>query len=93
MLNFYYGEECPHCHHMIPIVDKLIGEGRHIEKLETWHNEHNAKAFEKADGGRCGGVPFFHNTETDQFICGAADEARIRAWAQWVVTDSSSTSA
>ena len=51
MLNFYYGEECPHCHHMMPLVDKLIGEGREIQKFETWHNEEHAAMLEKADGG------------------------------------------
>ena len=66
---------------MMPIVDKLIGEGKEIAKLETWHNEENSGKLEKADGGRCGGVPFFHNTDTDQFICGAANESRIRDWA------------
>ncbi|TAL50996.1 hypothetical protein EPN81_01180 [Patescibacteria group bacterium] len=66
---------------MMPIVDKLIGEGKEITKLETWHNEENAGKLEKVDAGRCGGVPFFHNTGTDQFICGSTDEARIRDWA------------
>ncbi|NQV90230.1 hypothetical protein HQ487_02380 [Candidatus Uhrbacteria bacterium] len=81
MLNFYYGEECPHCHHMLPIVDKLISEGIEVAKLETWHNDANAKLLDGVDRGRCGGVPFFHNTETDQFICGSSTEERIRAWA------------
>ncbi|MBI4592166.1 hypothetical protein HY733_01845 [Candidatus Uhrbacteria bacterium] len=66
---------------MMPIVDKLIGEGKEIHKFETWHNEENAGKLEKADEGRCGGVPFFHNTDTNQFICGATDEARVRDWA------------
>jgi len=82
MLYFYYGEECPHCHKMMPIVDKLIEEGIKIEKLETWHNEENANKFEGVDKGRCGGVPFFHNDENDQFICGATSEDRVRAWTE-----------
>ncbi len=80
MRYFFYGNECPHCHEMLPIVDKLISEGVVIEKRETWHNEHNAKQLEKADGGKCGGVPFFWNDETKDWICGVADEKRIRAW-------------
>lgn len=82
MLYFYYGEECPHCHNMMPIVDKLIAEGIEIQKLETWHNEENSKKHETVDGGRCGGVPFFHNDEKDQYICGATTEERIRLWAE-----------
>ncbi|MFA4846078.1 MAG: hypothetical protein WC654_05975 [Patescibacteria group bacterium] len=81
MLYFYYGEECPHCHQMLPIVDKLIKKGIVIEKRETWHNEENAKQLEKVDGGKCGGVPFFWNDDSEQFICGAASEDRIEDWA------------
>ena len=81
MLYFYYGEECPHCHHMMPLIDKLIEEGKVIEKRETWHNEENAHQFEQADNGKCGGVPFFVNTDSGQFICGATTEERVRAWA------------
>lgn len=66
---------------MMPLVDKLIEEGTNIEKFETWHNDENASRLEKADGGRCGGVPFFHNTDTNDVICGATSEEHIRAWA------------
>ncbi len=81
MLYFYYGEECPHCHHMMPLIDKLIEEGKEIQKKETWHNEEHAQQFEKADNGKCGGVPFFLNTDSGQSICGATTEERVRAWA------------
>ncbi|MBI2473527.1 hypothetical protein HYV70_03175 [Candidatus Uhrbacteria bacterium] len=81
MLYFYYGEECPHCHHMMPLIDKLIEEGKEIQKKETWHSEENAQHFEKADNGKCGGVPFFLNTDSGQSICGATTEERVRAWA------------
>jgi thiol-disulfide isomerase/thioredoxin len=81
MLYFYYGEECPHCHDAMPLVDKLIEEGTKIEKLETWHNEANAKQLEVADGGKCGGVPFFINDESGEWICGATSEEMLRKWA------------
>ncbi len=80
-LSFYYGEECQHCHVMLPLVDKLIAEGFVIEKFETWHNEDNAEQLIKADRGLCGGVPFMINTDSHQFICGATDEKTLRAWA------------
>lgn len=81
MLYFYYGAECAHCHDVMPIVDKLIGDGIKIVKLETWHNEENAEKYQSFDDGKCGGVPFFINTESGEWICGAADEDRIREWA------------
>lgn len=82
MRYFYYGEECPHCHNMMPIVDALISEGIEIEKRETWHNKENAKQLEAVDDGKCGGVPFFYNEESKQFICGSTSEDRVRAWAK-----------
>jgi hypothetical protein len=66
---------------MMPVVDKLIAEGVAIEKREVWHNEENAKEMEQMDKGLCGGVPFFYNSESKQFICGSADEKELRAWA------------
>lgn len=82
MLYFFYGEECTHCHVMMPIVDKLIEEGVKIKKYETWHNEENAKLFEEKDRGTCGGVPFFYNDETKKSICGEASEKEVRDWAK-----------
>lgn len=78
MIIEYYGETCPHCVKMMPIVDKLIAEGVKIEKKETWNNEENAKEFEGHDKGRCGGVPFFINPKTDEFICGSTSEEELR---------------
>lgn len=77
----FYGEECPHCHTMMPAVDKLIQEGFDIKKVETWHNEENATLQKKVDTGLCGGVPFFFNEENKQWICGATDEETLRKWA------------
>ena len=81
MLLEFYGAECPHCLRMMPIVDKLVAEGIKIEKKETWHNETHAKEMEKYDRGFCGGVPFFFNTDSKEWICGGTDEKTLRAWA------------
>lgn len=78
----FYGAECPHCVTMMPMVDKLIEEGVAIEKFETWHNEANAEKMKEYDRGLCGGVPFFYNTDSKQFICGETDEETIRKWAK-----------
>jgi len=81
MRYFFYGEECPHCHTMMPIMDKLISEGIEISKLETWHNSENATLFETKDKGLCGGVPFCFNDETGKSICGEVSEEETRKWA------------
>ncbi len=81
MRYFFYGDGCPHCHDVMPFVDKLIEEGEKIEKLETWKNEENAKKLEEIDNGKCGGVPFFYNEESKAFICGSTTEENIRKWA------------
>ena len=80
MKYFFYGTECPHCHTMLPIVEKLNKEGHKIEILETWHNEENAKKLETFDTGLCGGVPFFYNATTKKFICGETTEEHVREW-------------
>ena len=77
----FYGAECGHCLKMMPMIDALIKEGIAIEKLETWHDEVNAEKMTSFDRGLCGGVPFFYNTESKQFICGEANEKTVRAWA------------
>ncbi|MDP3696424.1 MAG: thioredoxin family protein [Candidatus Taylorbacteria bacterium] len=82
MLLFFYGEECSHCHKMLPLVAKLEEEtGAKIEKYEVWHNEENKNKLEEYDKGLCGGVPFFFNTETKAHICGAVDYDVLQKWA------------
>jgi len=79
MLLEFYGEECPHCVRMKPLVERLEKEeGVILEKYEVWHNEENKKKMIVADGGRCGGVPFFLNTETQKFICGGASYEELK---------------
>lgn len=71
----------------MPTVDALIAEGFPIQKMETWKNEENAKLAEEKDCGKCGGVPFFYNDESEQWICGSAEEAVIRTWASGGMVD------
>lgn len=78
----FYGTECPHCVRMAPLVEKLRGEGFAVEQFETWHDARNAEKLAEYDRGLCGGVPFFFNTESGKWICGAADYARLKAWAE-----------
>ena len=81
-LIMFYGTECPHCHVMVPLVERLEKEtGVRVERLEVWHNEENAKLVETFDKGLCGGVPFFFNTKTRAFVCGEASYDELKKWA------------
>lgn len=79
----FYGDTCPHCIEMKPLVEQLEKElGITVEKYEVWNNEENAKKMMEADCDRCGGVPFFLNTATNKFLCGSAEYEALKAWAQ-----------
>ena len=81
MLIEFYGKECPQCIDMEKIVARVEKEeGVKIERRETWYNDENNKQFEECDKGRCGGVPFFINTDNDKFICGEATYEELKAW-------------
>ena len=68
---------------MKPLVEEVEKElGLKVEKLEVWNDEENLKKLEAVDNGRCGGVPFFYNDETDEFICGSANKEKLIAWAK-----------
>lgn len=78
----FYGDECPHCDNMEPKVKELEEkEDVEVEQLEVWHNEENAEKMNELDDGKCGGVPFFYNTESDEWICGETDTETLRKWA------------
>ncbi len=82
----FYGETCPHCMSMKPIVASIEEEtGAKLDKLEVWNNEENARKMEshyELIGEACGGlpgVPAFVNVDTKQALCGAHDKADIIA--------------
>jgi len=78
----FYGKECPHCQSMEPLIERLKQEeGLHILKLEVWHNEENATLMREYDKSRCGGVPFFYNTKTGKWLCGAVSYEKLKEWA------------
>lgn len=79
----FYGETCPHCISMKPRVEQLETEmNLQVEKFEVWNNEENAEKMKEYDTGLCGGVPFFFNTDSKQFICGGVDYETLKRWAQ-----------
>lgn len=83
MLLEFYGETCPHCIAMKPLVAKVEKSlGVEIKKFEVWNDEKNAAKMAEYDKGLCGGVPFYYNTDSKQFICGSSDEKTFTAWAK-----------
>jgi thiol-disulfide isomerase/thioredoxin len=79
----FYGETCPHCENMEPKIEQLKEEEDvEIEKKEVWNDQENAEKMKELDDGRCGGVPFFINTESGEFICGEADLETLKNWAR-----------
>jgi thiol-disulfide isomerase/thioredoxin len=72
----FYGEECPHCKKMIPIIQQVENEtGIAFLKLEVWHNDTNQEhmSMHASDIERdCGlvGVPTFLSTKTNKSVCG-----------------------
>ena len=71
MLIEFYGEECPHCIKLKPLIERLEKEeGAKVERRETWHDQENEKLRQEHDKGLCGGVPFLINTVSGKFVCG-----------------------
>ena len=78
----FFGDGCPHCEKMEPKVEKLEEqEDVSVDQLEVWNDQGNAEKQKELDNGKCGGVPFFYNTESEEFICGETDMENLRKWA------------
>jgi thiol-disulfide isomerase/thioredoxin len=59
---FFYGEECPHCHNVMPFIQNLSKKYPDVDFriLETWHNETNQElsvSMHKKLGIQSAGVP------------------------------------
>jgi thiol-disulfide isomerase/thioredoxin len=59
---FFYGEECPHCHNVMPFIQNLSKKYQDVDFLilETWHNETNnalSQQLNKKLGIQNAGVP------------------------------------
>jgi thiol-disulfide isomerase/thioredoxin len=59
---FFYGEECPHCHNVLPFIRNLSTKYPDVDFviLETWHNETNNALFNSFNqklGLKDSGVP------------------------------------
>ena len=61
-IYFFYGEECPHCHTIMPFVENMTRKypEADIRILEVWHNQTNQKIYQEANsaaGIKWPGVP------------------------------------
>ena len=59
---FFYGEECPHCHNVMPFIQNISKKYPDVDFriLETWHNETNqalSLSLHKKLGIQSAGVP------------------------------------
>ncbi|MDA1334538.1 MAG: hypothetical protein O2794_00785 [bacterium] len=79
MIYEFYGEECPHCLQMKPLIERLKTEdGVEVESYEVWHDENNANKLHQYDKSFCGGVPFYYNSETTKWICGETSYEELK---------------
>jgi hypothetical protein len=53
-------------------------EGRSLQRLEVWADKANKQRYIQAAQGKCNGVPFFVNSQTGGFVCGAAPCATLK---------------
>lgn len=68
---------------MKPLIERLEKEcSVTVVKKEVWSNKENLAELETIDNGdKCGGVPFFWNSDTEKFICGSASFEELKEWA------------
>lgn len=72
----FYGQECPHCQNMKPVVAAVETElGMEFQKLEVWHDGGNRNLFYQYElqvirdcGGM--GVPTYFAVKTEKAVCG-----------------------
>lgn len=85
----FYGEECPHCHVMMPVIDKIEKDSKgkiKFEKLEVWHNQKNLeyiRKFKKLLKGVCGGeilFPTFFDLKNKRGLSGERSESELLKW-------------
>ena len=87
----FYGQECPHCLRMMPLLEKASAETDvDIEKIEVWHNQANAEKMEEFHGEivqACGGaygVPALVEPESRQVLCGEVPYQALHTWIEKV---------
>ena len=78
----FTGKGDDYCEAMEPLTKRLRDElGVKIRCFEVWYGTKNIELLQKLDRGRCGGVPFFYNTKSKRYICGATTYDNLKSWA------------
>lgn len=78
----FYGDDCPHCERVRELTLKLEKEyGVKFTRLEVWNNIKNEAKMNEISRGNCEGVPYLHNEETGEGICGEMSYSKLKAWA------------
>jgi thiol-disulfide isomerase/thioredoxin len=83
----FYGQTCPHCRAIMPILDRLENEdGVLLERLEVWNNPENQERmealthlYEKESGGNMI-VPSFYDPVTDRLLCNPGSYEKLKQW-------------
>jgi hypothetical protein len=57
---------------------RAMPEGRSLQRLEIRSDKTNYGRYQEAAQGKCRGVPFFINSKTGNFVCGAAPCATLK---------------
>jgi len=85
---FFHGADCPHCKHMMPIVENIEKEIKmKIEKREVWYDDDNADMMRKYEdiirkGSPDGdmGVPAFVDIKNKEALIGEQTKEDLKAW-------------
>jgi len=87
---YFFGQECPHCIRMHPIVEKMEkSTGVKLSRFEVWHHPENVKIMQKFEAKiseACGegvglATPAFFNEETGEALCGEQKFETLKEWA------------
>lgn len=79
----FYSAECSYCEAMLPLINDLIhNNGIEFELIEVTDKDPDSiKKYEECDGDKCGGVPYFFDTNNHTFLCGEIDDEEFKDWA------------
>ncbi len=78
----FTGRGDSYCDFMDPLRKQMCAElNVKIRTFEVWQEPRNLELLRKLDGGQCGGVPFFYNRRSGQWICGATTYDNLKDWA------------
>lgn len=87
-VTFFYGEDCPHCKKMHPLVLEIEKELKiKIKSLEVWYDEENAdkmRSYSKiilaSSQNHDLGVPTFLDIKNEEAIVGSKTKEELKRW-------------